>query len=83
MINRGAGYSAAGKEDTPKGALSPERAAFWGAGEYPAHCRERASLSRRAIHLVDFFVFYSVFVGGSRAAFFFYGAAINRITMRV
>jgi len=40
MTNRGAGYSAAGKEGTPKGAISPERNAFWGAGEYPAHCRE-------------------------------------------
>ncbi len=39
MRNRRAGLSAVGKEVTPKDALQPVMSAFWGAGEYPSHCR--------------------------------------------
>ena len=42
MINRGAGWSAVGKEVTPKDAFDPVVGAFWGDGEYPSHCRSNA-----------------------------------------
>ena len=39
MINRRAGLSAVVKGVTPKDAFQPVSSAFWGAGEYPSHCR--------------------------------------------
>ena len=39
MISRRAGSPAVGKEVTPKDVLDPVVSAFWGAGEYPSHCR--------------------------------------------
>ena len=45
---------AVAKEVTPKDAFYPVRSAFWGAGEYPSHCRIIAEGYPRLLVCIDF-----------------------------